>query len=253
MLDFINLYQRTYSNLCRPDPQIKGVIVPYGDYTYYLGSTISVFNPFWNNKNLNESSNVVLILPTNRIKTKKALLLGNKKWKTPLGEISCDLDLVYKISKELDDVRISELNVNKELALRYILPLICYYNVHNAKIIPIAVSDEVSDNTIANILKYVTKIKNTYFIVCGNVIKRRANLSSQPIIDGIVSSLVDNNIKKLGKLIQHTSFPNCFMGMIRFCIDDSFSVIRNQEVDDYIFRIRSKRLLGAISFVVKKI
>lgn len=251
MLDFINLYQRTYSNSYSSNQKIRGVIVPYGDYSYYLGSTISVFNPFWGNKDLKSSSNVVLIFHTNRIKAPQALILGGKKWKTPLGEINGNPEFAYSMSKAIAEVKISDLNVENELPIKYILPLIRYYNVQNTNIVPVAVSDAVSGTSITNILNYVNKFPNTYFIICGNIVKSKTNLSSQPIIEGIVSSLVDRNITKLDQLIKYTSFPNCFIGLIIFALNNNFVITRNPELDDYVFRIRSKRLLGAISFMVK--
>ena len=251
ILNFINLYQRTYSNLSPKDDNIRGILSPYGDFSYYLGATINAFNPFWRNKNFKKTSKVLVFFPTGRVRNKKALISVQKIWKTPLGELNCDTAFAYEISKNLDKAYLSELNVENEIPLKYILPIIRYYNSADANIIPIAIPYDVASKTVEEILQFVFDHEDTYFIICVNLLKSKSHSYNQTIIESLADAITSKNLIKLNKISNNCSFPNGLAGLVKFCNVNEMIINSSYYEDNFVYKIRKKRLLGATSFIVK--
>ena len=146
----------------RSKKKVSAVIVPHAGYMF-SGACAA-----WAYKEIAESKfpDAFLLLGTNHFGSGSGLSIGD--WKTPLGIVKTDKDLVRGI-KENTDLDITEHNHITEHSLEVQLPFLQFANkdmMHNLRIIPIAIGKDLGYELIAKQLhEYLIKTKKDITII----------------------------------------------------------------------------------------
>jgi len=171
----------------RNDSIVKGVISPHAGYVY------SGPGAAWSHKAIAESAfpDVFIMLGVDHSGFGSGLSIED--WKTPLGLVKSDKDLIIAI-KEKTSLKINEMAHAREHSIEVQLPFLQFCNkdlMKDIKIIPITVSSDIDIKKTAEELKSVLKSKNFCIIASSDFTHYGMNYGFVPFQDHVKEKMED--------------------------------------------------------------
>ncbi|GMN45475.1 hypothetical protein TIFTF001_014676 [Ficus carica] len=145
-------------------PDIRGVIAPHAGYSYSGRAAAYAFG----NIDPTTISRVFLLGPSHHYYTPKCALSGTSVYKTPLGDLPIDLEVIEELKAtgkfELMDIRVDEAEHSMEMHLPYLAKV---FEGHQVKVVPILVGAVNAENEAMYgrlLAKYVDDPKNFFSV-----------------------------------------------------------------------------------------
>jgi AmmeMemoRadiSam system protein B/AmmeMemoRadiSam system protein A len=198
-------------------PQISGkifaLILPHAGYQFSGQVAAFGYKALSENfkENLNGEKTVVLIGPSHHYPIEGAVIDGSDFWKTPLGEVEIDKNLVEFLKKESPIFKVDLTPHKPEHSLEVQLPFLQKI-FPEFKIVPILVN-QLADEELEKVSQVLAEISgdNVIFIASSDMSHypkyENANYADKKVIEAILSGKTEN-LEKTTQELEKEKIPN---------------------------------------------
>lgn len=180
------------------DPE--GLIVPHAGYPF-SGDTAAYAYKTLENKE--EEYNKIILLGPNHYGTGAEIALPDQNWKTPLGELKVDKDLIQKI-KEETNARVDNKAHKREHSIEVQLPFLQYL-LNSFKIVPISIKhNSLNKESIKELGEELKEVKdeNTLLIASSDLIHFGPNYRYMPVENDRIQFVEEKDREFIDQVVQ---------------------------------------------------